>query len=268
MIIRRYKILFEQMMKPDNLLSKNDRKTFQILKIQIIKIVFENDICFVVCTLINVNIITMKDFRINYTIVQETARANNENVYIAMTQSSDLNQIMHLLKNDEQLAFDEIQWKNNCFAFFINTNLFERLVNLKYSLTQLMKQRHIISFISDWIFQIWYNEQIKSVVDFLKRFNIDKIINVLKSQYKLDKSATFLNIVETNQQVDVNKSKQNKTKFVLSAHFARLLIKIEIFAKKIIIFIDYIAQKSLINRFIIDNFDEFENVKIHIVDEF
>ena len=28
MIVRKYKILFEQMMKPDNLLSKNDRKTF------------------------------------------------------------------------------------------------------------------------------------------------------------------------------------------------------------------------------------------------
>ena len=28
MIVRKYKILFEQMMKPDNLLSKNNRKTF------------------------------------------------------------------------------------------------------------------------------------------------------------------------------------------------------------------------------------------------
>ena len=57
-------------------------------------------------------------------------------------------------------------------------------------------------------------------------------------------------------------------KFALSIHLARLLIKVEIFAKKIIIFIDYIAQKSLINRFIINNFHEFENVKIHIIDEF
>ena len=55
---------------------------------------------------------------------------------------------------------------------------------------------------------------------------------------------------------------------MLSVHFARLLIKIEIFTKKIIIFINYIAQKSLINRFIINNFHEFKNVKTHIVDEF
>ena len=33
MIVRRYKVLFEQMIKPDNLLSKIDRKTFQILEI-------------------------------------------------------------------------------------------------------------------------------------------------------------------------------------------------------------------------------------------
>ena len=108
----------------------------------------------------------------------------------------------------------------------------------------------------------------KSVVDFSKRFNIDKIINVLKSQYKFDKSAIFLNIVKTNQQIDINKLKQNKMKFVLSIHLARLLIKVEIFAKKIIILINYTAQKSLINRFIINNFHELENVKIHIVDEF
>ena len=108
----------------------------------------------------------------------------------------------------------------------------------------------------------------KFIVDFSKRFNIDKIINILKSQYEFNKSTIFLNIVEINQQVNVNKSKQNETKFMLSIHFARLLIKVEIFAKKIIIFIDYIAQKNLINRFVIDNFHEFENVKIHIVDEF
>ena len=108
----------------------------------------------------------------------------------------------------------------------------------------------------------------KSVVDFSKRFNIDKIINVLKLQYEFDKSTIFLNIVETNQQVDVNKLKQNKTKFMLLIHLARLLIKIEVFAKKIIIFIDYTAQKNLINRFIIDNFHKFEDVKIYIVDKF
>ena len=55
---------------------------------------------------------------------------------------------------------------------------------------------------------------------------------------------------------------------MLSIHFARLLIKIEIFVKKIIIFIDYTAQKNLINRFIINNFDELKNMKTHIVDEF
>ena len=91
MIVRRYKTLFEQMMKFDDLLSKNDRETFQILKTQIIKIVFEKNICFVVCILINVDIITMKNFRIDYIIVQETARAKNENVYIVMIQSSKLN---------------------------------------------------------------------------------------------------------------------------------------------------------------------------------
>ena len=84
-IIQKYKVLFEQMMKPDNLLSKNDRKTFQIFEIQIIKTVFENDICFVACILINVDIITMKNFRIDHIIVQKTARAKNENVYIVMT---------------------------------------------------------------------------------------------------------------------------------------------------------------------------------------
>ena len=108
----------------------------------------------------------------------------------------------------------------------------------------------------------------KFVVDFLKRFNIDKIINVLKSQYEFNKSTIFLNIVEISQQINVNKLKQNEMKFILSIHLARLLIKIEIFIKKIIIFIDYIAQKNLINRFIIDNFYKFKNVKIHIVDKF
>ena len=55
---------------------------------------------------------------------------------------------------------------------------------------------------------------------------------------------------------------------MLSIHLARLLIKIKIFIKKIIIFINYTAQKSLINHFIITNFHEFKNVKIHIVDKF
>ena len=32
MIVRKYKIFFEQMMKLNNLLSKNDRKIFQILE--------------------------------------------------------------------------------------------------------------------------------------------------------------------------------------------------------------------------------------------
>ena len=72
----------------------------------------------------------------------------------------------------------------------------------------------------------------KSIVDLLKRFNINKIINVLKSQYEFNKSTIFLNIVEINQQVDLNKLKQNETKFVLLIYFARLLIKVEIFAKK------------------------------------
>ena len=69
MIIQRYKVLFGQMMEPDNLLSKNDRETFQILETQIIKTVLENDICLVACILMNVDIIIMKDFRIDYIIV-------------------------------------------------------------------------------------------------------------------------------------------------------------------------------------------------------
>ena len=79
---------------------------------------------------------------------------------------------------------------------------------------------------------------------------------------------TFLNIVKTSQQVDVNKSKQNKIKLALLIYLARLLIRIEISAKKIIIFINYITQKNLINCFIIDNLNKFENVKIDIVDKF
>ena len=69
MIVRKYKILFKQIMKFDNLLSKNHRKTFQILEIQIIKIVFKNNIYFIVYTLININIITIKNFKIDHTIV-------------------------------------------------------------------------------------------------------------------------------------------------------------------------------------------------------
>ena len=61
MIIQRYKVLFGQMMEPDNLLSKNDRETFQILETQIIKTVLENDICLVACILINVDIIIILD---------------------------------------------------------------------------------------------------------------------------------------------------------------------------------------------------------------
>ena len=57
------------MIKLDNLLLKNDRETFQILETQIIKTVFEKNIYFVVCTLINVDIITMKIFKINYIII-------------------------------------------------------------------------------------------------------------------------------------------------------------------------------------------------------
>ena len=47
----------------------------------------------------------------------------------------------------------------------------------------------------------------KFVIDFSRRFNIDKIVKVLKLQYKFDKLTIFLNIVEISQQVDVNESK-------------------------------------------------------------
>ena len=56
---------------------------------------------------------------------------------------------MHFSKDDEKFAFDEVQRKNNCFAFLINTSLFKQFVNLKYFVTQLMKQRRIIVFIND-----------------------------------------------------------------------------------------------------------------------
>ena len=39
----------------------------------------------------------------------------------------------------------------------------------------------------------------KFVVDFSKRFNVDRIIKVLKSQYEFNNSTTFLNIVEIFQ---------------------------------------------------------------------
>ena len=39
----------------------------------------------------------------------------------------------------------------------------------------------------------------KSIVNFSKCSNINKIINILKPKYKFDKSMIFLNIVETNQ---------------------------------------------------------------------
>ena len=107
----------------------------------------------------------------------------------------------------------------------------------------------------------------KFVIDFSKRFNVDKIIKVLKSQYKFDNSTIFLNTVEISQQININKSKQNKIELMLSIRLARLLIKIKVFAKRIIILIDYTAQKSLINRFVINNID-FNNVKIYIIDEF
>ena len=90
----------------------------------------------------------MKNFRIDYTIIQKAAHAKNKNVYIAMIQFSKLNQIMHLSKNDKQLAFDDVQRKNNCFVLFINISLFEQFVNLKYFVIQLIKQHRTISFIN------------------------------------------------------------------------------------------------------------------------
>ena len=71
-------------MKLDDLLIKNNRKTFQTFEIQIIKIVFEKNICFIVCTLINIDIITKKNFKVDYIIVQKTIRAKNKNVHIIM----------------------------------------------------------------------------------------------------------------------------------------------------------------------------------------
>ena len=56
-------------MKFNDLLSKNDREIIQIFEIQIIKIVFKKNICFVVCILINVDIIIMKNFKVDYIIV-------------------------------------------------------------------------------------------------------------------------------------------------------------------------------------------------------
>ena len=91
MIVRKYKTFFKQMIKFDDLLSKNDRKTFQIFEILIIKTILEKNICFVICTLINVNIIKIKNFRVDYIIIQETARAKNKNVYIVIIQFSVLN---------------------------------------------------------------------------------------------------------------------------------------------------------------------------------
>ena len=43
----------------------------------------------------------MKNFKVDYIIIEKTARTKNKNVYIIMTKFLNLNQIMHLLKNDE-----------------------------------------------------------------------------------------------------------------------------------------------------------------------
>ena len=107
----------------------------------------------------------------------------------------------------------------------------------------------------------------KSVVDLSGRPNVERATNFLNSQYELDKSAVFLDIAETSQQVGANKSKQNKTELALSAHLARLLIKTEVPAKEIIILTDCTAQKSLANRFVTDHAD-LDGVEAHTVDGF
>ena len=143
-LLRKYSIFFMRLENEDSL-NREKQKTFHVVETQLVKILLENDVCFVVCILVNVDIITLKQFKAHHTIVQEIERAKNDDIFIAMTQSSEENQTMHLSRDDEQLFLEEDNIKDNCFVVFINISLLERLVILEYFIIQLMNQRRIIS---------------------------------------------------------------------------------------------------------------------------
>ena len=265
-LLRKYSIFFMRLENEDSL-NREKQKTFHVVETQLVKILLENDVCFAICILVNVDTITLKQFKAHHTIVQETERAKNDDVFIAMTKFSKKNQTMHLSRNNKQLSFEEDNIKNNCFIVFININLLERLVILEYLIIQLMNQRRIISLIDRWIFDAFYKDAVKSLIDIIERLNIEIIIKALKQRYNISVLATFLNTFEINKRIDIDKFKQNVKKLTLILKITRDMIQNEVFLEKIMMLTDYMTQKNLINRVLI-KYHILNDVQTQIIDAF
>ena len=69
-----------------NYLDFDDKKIFYEFQTQLIEILFRENVCLIVCTLIICEQIIIQNFTLDYIIVQKTKRAINDDVFIAMTQ--------------------------------------------------------------------------------------------------------------------------------------------------------------------------------------
>jgi hypothetical protein len=92
--------LYFQRIEMRKTLNKKDQEFFQRIKIELNVNILKHDVSIVVCMLVNFDTTMLKKFKEDHTVIQEVARVENAEIFIAMTHSNDS---MHMFNNDEQL---------------------------------------------------------------------------------------------------------------------------------------------------------------------
>jgi hypothetical protein len=143
--------LYFQRIKMKKTLNKKDQEFFQRIEIKLNVNILEHDMSVVICMLVNFDTTMLKKFKENHTVIQEVARVENAEIFIAMIHSNDS---MHMFNNDEQLQFMKEDIKNNCFMHYINRSLFKRLIMFEYFHILLTEQYCAILIIDEIIFTV------------------------------------------------------------------------------------------------------------------
>ncbi len=191
-------------------------------------------------------------------------RVENAKIFIAMIHSNDS---MHMFNENEQLWSTKEDIKNNCFAHYINRNLFKHLIMLEYSYMLLTEQYRAILIIDDIIFTVWYKAQMQFSVNFSLQLNMTIAIIVLKSFCKIEWSLTFLNINEIDIRINVSQFKQNEIEVIVATELVKIYTEVEISVKNIIILTEYTAQVQLLKKSLVLNLKVW-NVEAYMIDSF
>ena len=150
----------------------------------------------IICTTLNSSgSEVLKKFKSDYLIVDEAAQCSELSILIPLRLS-----IKKIILIGDHKQLPQVMFSKNCVKSGYNRSMFERFIDNNYKYDRLNVQYRMDKKISDFISEVFYDNELKTADSLISNYPKDEIFTIIK----YDKNFYFIDVKQGNDNINLD----------------------------------------------------------------